>query len=48
MNFKLSSKNRTGDHIWYITNNSKFKKDYPGWEIKYNLNNIIDQIINSN
>ena len=48
MNFKLSSKNRTGDHIWYITNNSKFKKDYPGWKIKYNLNNIIDQIINLN
>lgn len=48
MNFKLSSKNRTGDHIWYITNNSKFKKDYPNWKIKYNLNNIIDQIISSN
>jgi len=48
MNFKLSSKNRTGDHIWYISNNSKFKKDYTNWKIKYNLNNIIDQIISSN
>ena len=34
------SKNKTGDHIWYITNNSKFKKNYPGWKLKYNLNNI--------
>ena len=48
MIYHLSPKNRTGDHIWYITNNSKFKKNYPGWKLKYNLNNIIDQIIDSN
>ena len=24
--------NRVGDHVWYITNNSKFKKYYPNWK----------------
>ena len=47
-NYKILKKNRTGDHIWYITNNSKFKTDYPHWKLKYNLNSIIDQIIDSN
>ena len=28
--------NRIGDHIWYISNMQKFKKDYPNWKQKYN------------
>jgi len=32
---------RIGDHKWWITDNSKFKKDYK-WEIKYNLKNILN------
>ena len=27
---------RVGDHIWYISNLSKFKKHYPKWKQKYN------------
>ena len=38
-------KNRIGDHIWYITDNSKFKKDYPKWKQKYNTNKILDELI---
>jgi CDP-paratose 2-epimerase len=36
--------NRIGDHIWYISDVSKFKNHYPAWEYKYNLNNILDEI----
>tara|TARA_S200000501_G_scaffold378215_1_gene439763 strand:- start:1426 stop:2472 length:1047 start_codon:yes stop_codon:yes gene_type:complete len=41
-------KNRVGDHIWYITDNSKFKKDYPNWNQKYNTEKIINELIEIN
>ena len=36
---------RTGDHIWYISDTSKFKKHYPNWKQKYNTNKIIEELI---
>ena len=39
---------RVGDHIWYISNNSKFKKDYPKWKQKYNTRKIITELIYNN
>ena len=45
---RLISKNRVGDHIWYISNNNKFKKDYPNWTQKYNTKKIIEELIYSN
>jgi CDP-paratose 2-epimerase len=44
---KYTSKNRTGDHIWYITSNLKFKRHYPKWKIKFSLDKILKQTINS-
>ena len=38
--------NRIGDHIWYISNLNKFKKDYPKWSQKYNTDMIISELIN--
>ena len=38
--------NRVGDHIWYISDLSKFKKDYPKWSQKYNTSMIISELIN--
>ena len=31
-----------------ITNNSKFKKHYPKWKIKYSLNKIIEEMDKNN
>jgi len=45
MIYSLKKKNRVGDHICYITDVSKFKKNYPKWNIKYSLKDIINQII---
>lgn len=39
------SDNRIGDHIWYISDVRKFQKDYPSWNYKYNLENILAEII---
>jgi len=40
--------NRTGDHIWYISDLSKFKKDYPNWKQKYNTEKIIQDLVVNN
>jgi len=44
MNYSYSEENRIGDHIWYISDLSKFKKHYPDWAYKYNLEDILTEI----
>ena len=44
---QIIKQNRIGDHIWYISNISKFKKDYPKWKQKYNTKKIIEELINN-
>jgi CDP-paratose 2-epimerase len=39
---------RVGDHMWYISNNSKFKKHYPKWKQNYNTKKIIEELISFN
>src|SRR5213594_249928 len=36
--------NRIGDHIWWISDVRKFKKDYPTWEFRYSLREILEEI----
>jgi CDP-paratose 2-epimerase len=36
---------RTGDHKWWITDNTKFKKDYPKFKISYNIKKIIKELL---
>tara|TARA_B100001250_G_C19702180_1_gene745265 strand:- start:156 stop:1205 length:1050 start_codon:yes stop_codon:yes gene_type:complete len=44
---KLFKKSRIGDHIWYISNMAKFKRDYPNWKQRYNIKKILDEQIDS-
>lgn len=37
--------NRIGDHMWWISNVTKFKQHYPNWDYKYNIEDIIKDII---
>jgi len=49
LNYSYSQDNRIGDHIWYISDVGKFKSHYPGWDFKYSLKDILDEIFqNSN
>ncbi|MDC3097630.1 NAD-dependent epimerase/dehydratase family protein [Candidatus Pelagibacter sp.] len=41
----FNNSNRIGDHIWYISDLTKFKKDYPKWTISYKTKSIINEII---
>ena len=41
---KYYESERVGDHIWWISDLSKFKKHYPNWKLKYSLDMILDKI----
>jgi CDP-paratose 2-epimerase len=43
-NFELSNENRIGDHIWYVSDVSKFKSHYPGWDFEYDIDAILDEM----
>ena len=36
---------RKGDHICYISDMGKFKKDYPNWDITRGLNEILEEMV---
>jgi len=40
-NIEYSETPRAGDHIWYISNISKFKSHYPQWDFVYNIDQIL-------
>ena len=44
MNYQYSNDNRIGDHIWYISDLTKFRAHYPQWQQKYNCEDILVQI----
>lgn len=41
---KYEAKNRIGDHIWYISDVSKFKRHYPKWGYTYNCDQILEEL----
>lgn len=45
LNYQVSDENRIGDHIWWISDVTKFKAHYPQWDYKYSITDIISQII---
>ena len=44
MDFSVSDKNRVGDHIWYVSDLSKFKSHYPEWNQEYDLTRTLKEM----
>jgi len=44
LRWKYSPTNRVGDHIWYVSDVSKFRDHYPGWSYRYDLRAILEAI----
>ncbi len=42
--FSYSKTHRIGDHIWWVTDLSKFRNHYPNWELKFTIKDILEQI----
>lgn len=45
---KYHPKSRIGDHIWYISDVSKFKNHYPKWNYTYDTNRILEELCMEN
>lgn len=43
-NYEYVENNRSGDHIWYISDVSKFKKHHPEWNYEYNIDDILEDM----
>ena len=47
-NWTYAEGNRMGDHIWWISDNGKFASHYPNWKMKYNVQQILQEIYECN
>lgn len=45
--FDVSEQAREGDHIWWISDVSRFQNDYPDWNYQYDLETIIEEIVDA-
>lgn len=48
LNWTLVDGNRIGDHRWWISDLEPFRRDYPGWDISYDVNAVLREIHDSN
>jgi CDP-paratose 2-epimerase len=48
LTYAYTDDNRSGDHIWYISDLSKFKQRYPSWQITYDVPRILGEIYEKN
>ena len=44
MNTAYDATNRVGDHVWYISDISKFRSHYPDWSFRYDLRGILESV----
>jgi CDP-paratose 2-epimerase len=45
LNYTLSDEARSGDHIWWISDVRRFRRDYPDWEYAYDMQRIMEEIV---
>jgi len=44
LDWDYSESNRSGDHIWWISDVSKFRSHYAGWDFEYDIRDMLEQI----
>jgi len=48
LDWKYVDQNRQGDHIWWISDVSRFQEHYPSWRHKYDVPGILHEIYEMN
>jgi len=48
LNWTYSEQNRQGDHMWWISDNGRFKAHYPEWRLTYDVPRILQEIYEYN
>ena len=45
LNYQYKEQNRTGDHVCYISDLTKIRRDFPNWRLEYNLPRILSEMV---
>jgi CDP-paratose 2-epimerase len=48
LEWALSPQARMGDHRWWISDLSEFRRDYPEWELRFDLESTLQEIHDMN
>jgi CDP-paratose 2-epimerase len=48
LKWDYTDENRVGDHMWWIGDLSAFKRDYPDWQLRYDIRGILEEIYEYN
>jgi CDP-paratose 2-epimerase len=48
LHWDYAEDNRIGDHIWWISDISKFQNHYPDWDLTYRVSDILKEIFTQN
>ncbi len=48
MPWRYDDQNRAGDHIWWISDTAKFQRHYPGWQLRHDIRQILEEIRDAN
>jgi len=48
MQWDYAEQNRIGDHIWWVSDISKFSSHYPEWKLEYSIHRILEEIYECN
>ncbi len=48
LEWEYVDENRIGDHMWWVGDLSLFKRDYPDWELRYDVRGILEEIYEQN
>jgi CDP-paratose 2-epimerase len=47
LDYTISPQSRAGDHIWWISDVSKFQNDFPEWSYAYDLRDILQEMVDT-
>lgn len=47
LDFSLVDEERSGDHIWWISDTRRFEKDFPEWKPQYDLRKTLEEIVSA-
>jgi len=48
LDFSLAEEARVGDHMWWVSDLEEFRRDYPGWTLRYGIEEMLQEIFDQN
>jgi CDP-paratose 2-epimerase len=48
LSWEMGEEPRIGDHRWWISDLAPFEADYPGWKLRYGIEDILEEMYEQN